>query len=101
MSNKKDEIQTIVAQLLRLQIDETELLRRLEELNEIEERTSGSSNVARAFAVGDLVRIKNPRYLQADRGKIVLINTKTNRISVRPKKGIDISRIPANLSHID
>ena len=59
MNNERDEIKDIVAQLKQLQIQETELLQRLEQLNEADSDPSRSPDVTRGFAIGDLVQIKN------------------------------------------
>ena len=97
MSNESDEITDIIAQLKHLQIQETKLLQRLEQLNEGKGKTTESTTSPRGFSLGDLVQIKNPRPLQAKQGIIVKINIETNRVSVKTKNGSKISRIPDNL----
>jgi hypothetical protein len=101
MSNGQDEIEDIVAQLQSLQIRESELLQRLERLNEANRITSGTPIATRVFAIGDLVRIKNPRPLQAKQGTVIRIGVDTDRITVQTKNGSKIVRASYNLSHID
>ena len=97
----QDEIKDIVAQLQRLQIQESELLQRLERLNETNSGSSGAPITTQEFVIGDLVRIKNPRPLQAKQGTIVKIGVNTNRIPVQTRSGTKIVRAPSNLVHID
>jgi hypothetical protein len=47
------------------------------------------------FEIGDRVRIRNPRMLQANRGKIVRIGA--SRITVKAKNGTTIVWAPKNL----
>jgi hypothetical protein len=101
MNNEQDEIKDIVAQLQRLQIQETELLQRLERLSEVDGNTSRSPNATRGFEIGDLVQIKNPRPLQAKKGVIIRIGVGTDRITVQAKNGSKIVRASFNLSHIE
>jgi transcription antitermination factor NusG len=102
MSNKQEEIKDIVAQLQRLQIQETELLQRLERLNEIDSHTSElpASQTIREFKVGDLVQITNPKPFQIKKGTIIKIGAGTNRITVQSRNGTKIVRAPSNLAHI-
>jgi hypothetical protein len=98
--DKDQEIQDIVNQLEGLQIQQSNLLERLGRLSE-----SGDSNnnsvtplptaAARAFAVGDRVRILNPNRLQPDRGAITKIGR--SRITVEARNGTKIIRAPRNL----
>jgi hypothetical protein len=55
MSDGQDETEDIVAQLQNLQIRESELLQRLERLNEANRNTSGTPIATRVFVIGDLV----------------------------------------------
>jgi hypothetical protein len=96
------EIKEIVSQLNCLQIQQTALLSHLERLSEGGEkatRPTSSPSVAagttREFAIGDRVRIRNPRRLQAVKGKIVRIGK--SRITVEAKGGETIIRAPKNL----
>ena len=98
MSNREDDIKDIVAQLQRLQIEQTALIQRIERLTE---GTPGTPNAARPFAVGDLVWILNPRRLQANKGTIIRIGLETDRITVQARGGSKIIRASANLAHID
>jgi hypothetical protein len=101
MSNRQDEIKDIVAQLQRIQIQETELLQRLGELSETDNNTTDlpTSTTIREFRIGDLVRIKNPKPFQIKKGIIIKIGTGTNRITVQSKSGTKIIRAPSNLEH--
>jgi hypothetical protein len=69
-----EEIKDIVAKLKGLRLPEKVLLQRLGRL--IDSHTSE----LREFVIGDLVRIKNPKPLQARSGAIVKIG---NRITVQ------------------
>jgi hypothetical protein len=102
MSNRQDEIKDIVAQLQSLQIQETELLQRLERLNDSDNNTFGSttSQTTRELRIGDLVKIKNPKPFQSKTGTIVKIGVGTNRVTVQTKSGSKLVRAPSNLIHI-
>ena len=102
MSNKQDEIKDIVAQLQRLQIQETELLQRLERLNEADSHTLELpvTQTKREFRIGDLVQITNPKPFQIKKGTIVKIGAGTNRITVQSRNGTKIVRASSNLAHI-
>jgi hypothetical protein len=95
--DKDQEIQDIVNQLGRLQIQQSNLLKRLGQLNESEDNntTPPSITTARAFAVGDRVRIKNPGLLQPARGTIIKIGR--TRTTVEARNGTKIVRAPKNL----
>jgi hypothetical protein len=101
MSNGQDETEGIVAQSQSLQIRESELLQRLERLNEANRNTSGTPIATRVFVIGDLVRIKNPRPLQAKQGTVIRIGVDTDRITVQTKNGSKIVRASYNLTHIN
>jgi hypothetical protein len=102
MSNEQDEIKNIVAQLKRLQIQESELLQRLERLSEADTNTGASPTPIREFRIGDLVQIKNPKPFQIKKGIIVRIGIDTDRITVQSRNGSSkIIRASFNLIHID
>ena len=102
----REEVREIIAQLHGLQLQQTALLSRLERLNEgaTEEQTthavspgpSPPKSINRAFAIGDQVRITNPRRLQATRGKIIKIGA---RVTVQAPDGSKIVRSAKNLIH--
>jgi hypothetical protein len=99
--NTQDEISNIVAELQRLQIQESQLLQRLDRLNELNSNNATvPPSTARVFVIGDLVKIKNPRPLQARQGTIIKIGV-SNRITVLARNGTKIIRAPFNLIHID
>ena len=101
MSN--NEVQDLIAELRRLQIRQTDiigLLARLTDVPRDETRTVSPHrptppNAIRAFAIGDRVRIVNPRPFQATTGTITKIGT--NRNTVRTASGGTIVRAPKNL----
>ena len=102
MSNRHDdEIKNIVSQLQRLQIHEAELLQRLERLSEADRHASGPPITTREFVIGDVVKIRNPRPLQAKRGTVIRIGVGTNRVTVLARNGSKIVRAPSNLIHIN
>ena len=104
MSSEQDDLQDIVAQLQRLQIEQSRLLDRIDRLSERNHdaaRGDRPADATRPFAIGDLVRINNPRPLQAKKGKIIRIGVETNRITVETKNGSKIIRAPSNLTHLD
>jgi hypothetical protein len=105
MSNAQDEIKEIVAKLQQIQIQETELLQRLERLSITDSLTSGSpttrTQTSREFRIGDLVQVKNPKPFQIKKGHIIKIGAGTNRITVQSKNGSKIVRAPSNLIHIN
>ena len=96
MSNELNEIKDIVAQLQQLHLQESELLLRLGQLSQV----NTSVNITCELAVGDLVRIKNPRPLQAGKGTITKINIATNRVTIQSKNGSKIIRAPSNIEPI-
>jgi dsDNA-specific endonuclease/ATPase MutS2 len=101
MSKRQDEIKDIVSQLQRLQTRESELLQRLEGLNEAENHTSASPTPTRDFRIGDLVRIKNPKPFQIRQGHIIKIGDTTNYITVQSRSGSKIVRASFNLTLIE
>jgi hypothetical protein len=96
MSNNDLEKKKIVLALKKLNIQETELLERLERLS-LAETSVSSLPAARGFAIGDKVHIRNPKPLQAKKGTILKIG---NRITVLAPNGTKIVRAPKNLIHI-
>ncbi len=99
--NTQDKIGNIVAELQRLQIQESQLLQRLDRLNELNSSNAAvPPSTSRVFAIGDLVKIKKPRPLQARQGTIIRIGD-TNRITVLARNGTKIIRAPFNLIHVD
>ena len=100
MNNKQDEIKEIIAQLNHLQIQQTELLQRLERLSEADRQATTSPSPTRELAIGDLVQIKNPKPLQIKKGTIIKIGVSTDRITVQSKNGSKIVRASFNLVHL-
>jgi dsDNA-specific endonuclease/ATPase MutS2 len=90
-----DEIQDLITQLKNLQLQQTELLVRLEKARQNETETKVGPPKAREFAIGDKVRIKNPTRFQSDRGVITKIGA--SRTTVQTKSGSLILRAPKNL----
>jgi hypothetical protein len=101
MSNRQDEIKDIVSQLQRLQIQESELLQRLERLSEADSHTAGSPTPRRDFRIGDLVQIKNPKPFQIKKGNIIRIGADTDRITVQSRNGSKVVRASFNLTLIE
>jgi hypothetical protein len=93
MRNDTDEVQDLIRQLKSLQLQQTDLLSRLERARENEAGTNTSET--REFAVGDEVSIKNPAPFQANQGIITKIGR--SRISVLTGSGRTIQRAPKNL----
>ncbi len=101
MRNDQQEVQEIIAQLQVLQIQQAALISRLEQATESEETNNPtpppahtSSNRTREFVIGDRVRIRNPRYLQEERGTIIRIGA---RITVKTPREKTIVRLAKNL----
>jgi transcription antitermination factor NusG len=101
MSN--DEVQDIIEQLKRLQLKQTELITRLERLNEAKASVrkenpdkAAFAAAARKFAIGDRVRIRNPGPFQSNTGTIVKIGRSRNTVQTR--SGERVIRAPKNLS---
>ena len=96
MSN--DEVQDLIRQLKKLQLQQTELLVRLERARGDEARAGvydEEESGTRKFAIGDKMRIKNPTRFQSDRGVITKIGA--SRTTVQTKSGCLILRAPKNL----
>jgi transcription elongation factor len=81
------------AQQADLQVQQADLIAQLGNLSGSEDTKAPSTT--REFAIGDRVRIKNPRILQPQRGRIVKIGI--NRITVQTNLGTKIVRAPKNL----
>jgi hypothetical protein len=98
------EIQDIINQLQGLQLQQAALLSRLERLSEGEGQetpptrpqatTPPPPQATRDFAVGDRVRVRNPRVLQETRGRITRIGL---RITVTTPRGNTTVRASKNL----
>ena len=120
---RNDEVQDLITQLNRLQLQQTELFARLEKaIRDEDAQTRGirkedaqtreiahkievaqtrefvvAHEVAQTgeFAIGDRVIVKNPNPFQTDRGKITKIGKK--RITLTTQSGSKILRAPKNL----
>jgi hypothetical protein len=120
---RNDEVQDLISQLNRLQLQQMELFACLEKaIGDEDAQTRGvrkedtqTSEVAHEieveqtrefviahgaaqtveFATGDRVIVKNPNLFQADRGKITKIRNK--RITLTTQSGSKILRTPKNL----
>jgi hypothetical protein len=111
-----DEIEDIIAQLQQLQLQQTELLARLEKARgeetentdtghttraSVADRTdrtkTSTDDINREFVLGDKVKIKNPNRFQPNKGKIIKIGK--SRITVETASGGKITRAPKNLQH--
>ena len=103
MSNDHDEeIKIIVAQLKGLQTQESELLQRLEQLSETNNRNATSPTQIREFRIGDLVKILNPKPFQIKEGAVIRIGVDTDRITVQSTNGSsEVIRASFNLVHLD
>ena len=101
MSNGQDKIKEIAAQLQRLQVQETELLQRLERLSEADSHTSRSPVTTRGFAIGDLAQMKKPRPLQAKKGAITKIGIGADCITLLTKNGSKTVRASFNLIRVN
>jgi hypothetical protein len=120
--NRRDEVQDLIIQLQDLQLQQTELLIRLQRARHNETRTTAGhdnntdgdntrtrapqeqidepdqvpiEDTTRPFAVGDKVRIKNPNRFQSNQGVITKVNA--NRINVRTPSGKNILRAHKNI----
>jgi hypothetical protein len=101
-----DDIEDIIRQLSDLHLQQTNLLARLETARADEVRrtrsatqanaTSEAQQAPRSFAVGDRVRIINPRPLQETRGSITKVGRV--RITVTTQSGSKILRAAKNLA---
>jgi hypothetical protein len=96
MSN--DKVQDLIEQVKNLQLQQTELLVRLERARGNEARAGvydEEESGTREFAIGDKVRIKNPTRFQADQGVITKIGP--SPIIIHTKTGSKILRAPKKL----
>ena len=104
MSNGQ-EITDIVVQLQRLQLQQSVLLQRITQLsgdnnNNAEENNKNTAEPAsthREFAIGDQVRITNPKPFQPNNGRINKIG---DRITALAKNGAKIHHAAKNLAHV-
>jgi hypothetical protein len=102
MSNEQDEIKNIVAQLKRLQTQESELLQRLERLSEAERQPAASPTPTRDFEIGDLAKTKNPNRFQIREGIVTRTGAGADRITVQSRNGSSkVVRASFNLTHAD
>jgi hypothetical protein len=98
------EVQDLIAELTRLQLRQTEVIGRLTRLTETQHRETRTVSPHRStlpeptrkFAIGDRVRITNPRPFQVTTGLVQKIGTR--RITVRTASGSNIVRAPKNLA---
>jgi transcription antitermination factor NusG len=111
---RSDNIKDIVEQLQRLQIRQDELLAHLGDLSGDNDTVPLRAQAARVPAsptraarvppdtsrdieVGDRVRIRNPGRFQAVRGRVIKVNTTTNRATVQARDGSKVVHAPHNL----
>ena len=106
---RNDNVGDLIAQLTRLQVQQTDLLVRLERATDSsirfeqgtrEEPTAVAIDVSvteetAAFAIGDRVKIKNPNPFQADKGAITKIGKR--RSTVTTTSGQKIVRAAKNI----
>jgi len=105
---RNDDVEDLIAQLTRLQVQQTDLLVRLERATNssirFEQRTREPTAVAidvsvtdeqTTFAIGDRVKIRNPNPFQTDKGEITKIGRK--RITVTTASGQKIVRAAKNI----
>ena len=98
-----NEVQELIAELTKLQLRQTEVITRLTLLTESQHREPRAVSphlltppeATQGFAIGDRVKIKNPRPFQTSAGSVKKIGTR--RITVRTASGSDIVRAPKNL----
>ena len=105
MSNDDDGITEIVRELQTLHLRQAELYEQLENHQATQQVAAGRRTVEprrnqprTTFQVGDHVRVKNPRFIQATSGIIIRISA--TRITIRTVAGNTIVRAPKNLEHI-
>jgi hypothetical protein len=102
MSNEQDEIKNVVAQLKCLQMQESELLQRLERLSEAERQPAASPTPTRDFRIGDLVKIKNPNRFQTREGIVMRTGAGTDRDAVQSRNGSSkVVHASFDLTHAD
>ena len=97
-----DNIQELIAELTRLQLQQTVILARLETARQQDKKKASKDGETGlitgrdfVFAIDNQVIIRNPGHFQTDRGTIVKIGK--NRITVQTKLGTKIQRAPNNL----
>jgi transcription antitermination factor NusG len=93
----EDEVQVLIDQLRRLQLQQNELITRLERArgNERQPSPRASPRARREIAIGDRVRIKNPGPFQTNKGVVDKIGE--SRITVRTASGTKIQRAHKNI----
>jgi hypothetical protein len=103
VSDEQDEIRCIVAQLKRLQMQESELMRRLELLTEADDQPPSAAlpRTTRDFGIGDLVQTNNPRPFPSKQGTVTRTGVGADRITVQTKNGSKIVRASFDLTHAD
>jgi hypothetical protein len=103
---RDEDIKDIVEQLQRLQLQQDALITRLGELSGNDTGATASTRAtiiptetetasAKPFAIGDRVRIRNPKRTQANRGVISAITA--SRVTVQAANGTKILRAPHNV----
>jgi hypothetical protein len=99
--DNRQEIEGLIEQLKGLQLQQTAVLDRLERLAESERGANVPADAAGGteppieFALGDRVRIKNPRPFQQAVGIITKIGP--SRITVTTRNGTKVQRAASNL----
>ena len=105
-----NEVQEIIQRLKALQLQQAELIVRLEEARERENKkgvdvqitvdqvtdTPATVIETREIAIGDRVKIRNPNPFQQDNGTVIKVGK--SRITVQTKTGGKILRAAKNLS---
>ena len=107
--DNRKEINNIVQQLQLLSIQQADLIKRLDILTKEDSQApkklpAGNKPTAeiqpiplsKELAIGDRVRINNPRYLQPDSGKVIKLTQ--NRVTVQAANGTKIVRAAKNLT---
>jgi hypothetical protein len=96
---RNDEIQDLIAQLNRLQVQHTELLVRLGRAADnkvaLNEDLGNEAQEPKEFAIGDKVTITNPNLFQVNQGTITKVGQK--RVTVTSSSGQKILRASKNL----
>ena len=107
---RNDDVEDLIAQLTRLQVQQSELFVRLERATNSstssEQRTTREPTTIAidasvteeptTFAIGDRVKIRNPNPFQTDKGEITKIGKK--RITVTTASGQKILRAAKNIT---
>jgi hypothetical protein len=106
---RNDDVKDLISQLTRLQLQQTDLLARLDTAVQVQTALIGTSDEAEPFAqaafieseptrnleIGDKVTISNPNLFQANEGTITKIGKK--RITVTTASGQKIVRAPKKI----